>query len=97
MSLTDRMALANDNDFRTKVLIASVQLADTKLTAGTDEFFVLKYAQHIKGNPTGGWLNQMVYEVLSNPGIAANPTDSDIEYTVSQRFESAAKLHYANV
>lgn len=97
MTLQEKANLAKDDAFRSKVQQAVFKSAGYILADQSREFVVHKYAEHIKKNIGGAWLNMFVSAVLEDDAITAESPDNDVQYTVDANFDKLAKLHYSNI
>ena len=97
MTLQEKANLAKDDAFRSKIQQAVFKSAGYILADQSKEFVVHKYAEHIKKNIGGGWLNMFVGAVLENDAINPETADEDLQYSVDANFDKLAKLHYSNI
>lgn len=77
--------------------MAVLTAANERLASANEPFIVRKYAQHIANNIGERWLNNFVYQILANPAITNESSDSDILFTINQNFEQLAEAHYNNI
>ncbi len=90
-SLFTKDTLAVNQVFRQRVKSATI-IAANNLAADTSQpSYILSYANKIITNPDGGWISSITYQVVANPAITYNSTDSDIQFTVNSNFDKCAK------
>lgn len=97
MTLQEKAALAQNDDFRSKIQIAVLKSAGYILADPSREFIVQRYSTYITKNIGGGWLNNFVHAALQNDTITAESEDNDIQYAVDANFDKLAKMHYSNI
>lgn len=91
-SFLQRDSLANNEEFRARVKIAMVTAAGQVLSdtsaAGIEQ---QPFAGRIVSEPNSSYfLDQFTYQVVANPAINENSSDSDIQFTVNSNFAKLA-------
>lgn len=95
MTLQEQSQLAQDNEFRGRVQTAVLKAAGQLLGNPAQEFIVHKYAEHVKSNIGGSWLNNYVYLLVNS--FNTDPTDVELQNEVNGNFPTMAKNHYRNI
>lgn len=97
MTYAMKSALAENQEFRGRIQMATMVASGNLLADPTQEFIVHKYASHTINNPNGSWLTNMTHQIISSPAINGESNDGDIQFTVNSVFVKMAKAHYANI
>ena len=95
MGFLETNELAVNQEFKTRVKIATLVAAGQLLAEPTTEDVVRMFAQIVISEVDGlNWLHSMCFQVVANPAISAESSDSDIQFTVNSNFEKVAKAFY---
>lgn len=90
-SLFTKDTLAVNQVFRQRVKSATI-IAANQLAADTlQKAYLLSYCNQIIVNPDGGWVSTMTYQVVANPAISYESTDSDLQFTVNSNMDKCAR------
>lgn len=95
MNFLETSELAQNFDFRTRVKMASMKAAGDILADPSQDMYKRLFSQLIVAEPdNSAWLTTIVYQVVQNPAITPESTDSDIQFTVNSVFEKVVKSYY---